>query len=87
MTNSEKLLKIISEKGLKLKFIADKLELSSYGLSLKINNKNEFKTSEVATLCEILDITSLKDKESIFFAHKDDLKSSKNIEGNDGNHE
>lgn len=76
MTNSKALLELISNKGLKLKFVAEYLGLSSYGLTLKINNKNEFKTSEVATLCELLGITSLKEKEEIFFAQKDDLKSS-----------
>ena len=76
MTNSKALLELISNKGLKLKFVAEYLGLSSYGLTLKINNKNEFRTSEVATLCELLGITSLKEKEEIFFAQKDDLKSS-----------
>lgn len=77
MTNSKELMNLIKERGLKLKYVAEALGLTSYGLSLKINNKNEFKTSEVATLCEILGITSLREKEKIFFAHKDDCKSAK----------
>ena len=77
MTNSKELMNLIKERGLKLKYVAEALGLTSYGLSLKINNKNEFKTSEVATLCEILGITSLREKEKIFFAHKDDCKSTK----------
>lgn len=76
MTNSKELMNLIKERGLKLKYVAEALGLTSYGLSLKINNKNEFKTSEVATLCEILGITSLREKEKIFFAHKDDCKST-----------
>lgn len=76
VTNSKELMKLIEDRGLKLKFVAEKLGLSSYGLSLKINNKSEFKTSEVATLCELLEITSLREKERIFFAHKDDCKST-----------
>lgn len=79
MTNSEELMKLIEDRGLKLKFVAEKLGLSSYGLSLKISNKNEFKTSEVSALCELLDITSLREKERIFFAHKDDCKSTKSL--------
>lgn len=79
MTNSEELMKLIEERGLKLKFVAEKLGLSSYGLSLKISNKNEFKTSEVSALCEFLDITSLREKERIFFVHKDDCKSTKSL--------
>ena len=77
MTNSKELMNLIKERGLKLKYVAEALGLTSYGLSLKINNKNEFKTSEVATLCEILGITSLREKEKIFFAHKDDCKTTK----------
>lgn len=77
MTNSKELMNLIKERGLKLKYVAEALGLTSYGLSLKINNKNEFKTSEVATLCEILGITSLREKEKIFFARKDDCKLTK----------
>ncbi len=68
MTNSKLLRELIDEKGYKLKYVAEKLGLSSYGFQLKIDNKQEFKTSEVAVLCDILDITSLKKKEEIFFA-------------------
>lgn len=68
VTNSKLLREIIDEKGYKLKYIAEKLGLSPYGLQLKIDNKQEFKTSEVAVLCDILEITSLKKKEEIFFA-------------------
>lgn len=77
MTNTDLLKKIIHDKGYKLKFVADYLGLSPYGLNLKMTNKREFKTSEVAALCELLEITSLEMKEEIFFATKDDLKSSK----------
>lgn len=72
MTNSKELMKLIHDQGLKLKFVAEKLGLSPYGLNLKISNKNEFKTSEVAALCELLGITSLREKEKIFFVQKDD---------------
>lgn len=68
MTNSKLLRALIDEKGLKLKYVAEKLGLSPYGLQLKIDNRQEFKTSEVAVLCDVLEITSLKKKEEIFFA-------------------
>ncbi|MFR8034629.1 MAG: DUF739 family protein [Lachnospiraceae bacterium] len=70
MTDSKELMSLINKRGLKLKFVAERLGLSSYGLSLKINNKHEFKTSEVAMLCELLNITSLQEKERIFFSQK-----------------
>ena len=75
MTDSEELRKLIESKGLKMKYVADYLGLSAYGLQLKVDNRQEFKTSEVAALCELLEINSLMTKEKIFFAKKDDLKS------------
>lgn len=76
MTNSEALRELINAKGFKLKFVAEYLGLSPYGFNLKMQNKQEFKTSEVAALCELLEIGSLEEKERIFFAKKDDFKSS-----------
>lgn len=72
MTNSKRLRDLIEKRGLKLKYVAEYLGLSSYGLSLKIDNKQEFKTSEVAALCELLKIKSLEQKEAIFFSFQDD---------------
>lgn len=76
MTNSEALRELIKSKGFKLKHVAEYLGLSPYGFNLKLQNKKEFKTSEVAALCELLEIESLEEKERIFFAKKDDFKSS-----------
>lgn len=67
MTNSEELRRLIDQKGFKLKYVAEYLGLSPYGFNLKLNNKKEFKTSEVAALCEVLGIESLEEKERIFF--------------------
>lgn len=72
LTDSDALKSLIKSRGLKLKFVADHLGLTSYGFALKLNNKQEFKTSEVASLCELLEIKSLKEKESLFFKTKDD---------------
>lgn len=76
MTNSKALRCLIERNGLKMKYVADYLGLSSYGFQLKVDNRREFKTSEVAALCDLLKINSLEEKESIFFAYIDDLKSS-----------
>lgn len=67
MTDSNALRSLIENKGLKMKFVADYLGLSPYGFQLKVDNKKEFKTSEVAALCELLEIGSLVTKENIFF--------------------
>lgn len=75
MTDSRALKELIKSKGLKLKYVAEYLGLSSYGFSKKLNNEQEFKTSEVAALCELLEIKNLEEKEAIFFRIKDDYKS------------
>lgn len=77
MTNSKLLRALIDSKGLKLKYVAEQLGLSAYGFQNKVDNKTEFKSGEIATLCKLLEISSLKKKEEIFFAPEDDLKSSK----------
>lgn len=76
MTDSRALKELIKSKGLKLKYVAEYLGLSSYGFSKKLNNEQEFKTSEVAALCELLEIKDLEEKEAIFFRIKDNYKSS-----------
>ena len=68
MTNSKELRDLINKRGFELKFVAEYLGLSAYGLCLKIDNKSEFKTSEVAALCELLEIKSLDQREAIFFS-------------------
>ncbi len=67
LTNTELLRDKIKESGLKQGYIADKLNLSRFGLLKKINNESEFKAGEIQTLCEILQIKSLMEKEKIFF--------------------
>lgn len=79
MTNSIILKKLIESKGLKMKYVAQYLSLSRYGFSKKLNNEQEFKTSEVAKLCELLEITDLEEKEKIFFMNLDDLKSTRSL--------
>jgi hypothetical protein len=68
MTNTDAVRQLIKEKGLKYGFVASELGITTYGLQLKINNKNEFKSGEIARMCATLGITSLEEKERIFFA-------------------
>lgn len=72
MTDTQELRRLISESGLKYKFIAEKLGLSTTGLQKKINNLVEFKPSEINVLCDILRITSLQQKNNLFFKVKVD---------------
>ena len=68
MTNSELLKKAIEESGLKVGFIADFVGISRQLLWKKINNLTPFNQYEIDKMCDVLKITSLRQKESIFFA-------------------
>ncbi len=68
MTNTEKLKHIISESGYKLDYLAEKCGISRQSLTNKIVNRNLFTAKEIDILCEELKISSLVEKESIFFA-------------------
>lgn len=68
MTDSDRLNKAIEDSGLKISGILEKMGLKSYGtLKAKIENKQEFKASEIKKLCEILHFDS-KQMNEIFFA-------------------
>ena len=67
MTNTNLFKKKMKDKGLKQMYIAEKIGITSYSLSLKINNKNDFKSKEIQKICEILSINTLEEKEKIFF--------------------
>ncbi len=65
MTATNKLRSLIVEKGLTQGDVASKLGISPQSFSYKLNNKIEFKASEIEALCTLL---SISDKDSIFFA-------------------
>ena len=71
MTNKDLLEKYIDKSGYKKSFIAKKLGITSYGFLLKINNKSEFKATEIETLCTLLNI-SVAERMAIFFAKRVD---------------
>ena len=68
MTNTTLLMEYIEKSGYKMSFIAKQLGITAYGFSLKVNNKSEFKASEMTILCNLLKINA-KDKDAIFFAN------------------
>ena len=68
MTNTSLLMQYIDKSGYKMSFIAKQLGLTAYGFSLKVNNKSEFKASEMTILSKLLKI-SARDKDAIFFAN------------------
>ena len=67
MTNSELLTSIINEKGIKLSFLKDALNISYPTLKRKINKQSPFTAEEIDIICDKLNITSLKLKNDIFF--------------------
>jgi hypothetical protein len=68
MTNTDLLKEKIEKSGLKIGFIADFVGISRQLLWKKINNLTPFNQYEIDKMCEVLRITSLKEKEAIFFA-------------------
>ena len=67
MTNTEMLKQKIALSGYKLEFIAKQIGITRQALSKKINNRSEFDQGEILKLCDVLKITSLREKEELFF--------------------
>lgn len=67
MTDSRQLRRRIEESGYKYKFLARRLGISPCSLQLKLDNKREFRVSELEELALILGLT-LREKDAIFFA-------------------
>ena len=68
MTDTKKLNQYIEASGLKKSHIAKVLGMADSTLSRKIANQMDFKASEIDALCRLLGVTSLEEKEAIFFA-------------------
>jgi hypothetical protein len=68
MNNTELLEAKIRESGKKKSYLAEKIGLSYAGFRNCVKNKAEFKASQIEQLCEELNITSLKERQDIFFA-------------------
>lgn len=67
MVDSKLLNQKIEDSGLKKSYIATQIGVTRAGFYNKLNNRSEFTTGEVSTLCKLLSITKLSEKESIFF--------------------
>lgn len=75
MTDTIRLRELIDSKGLKLKWIAEQMDLTPYGLAKKISNENEFRASEIQKLCDLLCVSDTDEKERLFFAQKGEFNS------------
>ena len=70
MTNWELLDKKIEESGLRRAFIYERLGITRSAWSHKRSGRTDFTASQIQTLCEVLHITRLSEKEQIFFARQ-----------------
>ena len=70
MTNSALLNAYIENSGLKKYKIANSLGITREALWRKVNNRQQFKASEISILCSLLKINKACDKELVFFAQK-----------------
>lgn len=68
MTNTALLEQAIKDSGLKKAFLAEKVGLTPAGFYNCVNNKAEFRASQINILCDVLGIESLERKEAIFFS-------------------
>lgn len=66
MTNTKKLRALILERGFIQEQVAAHLGITTTSLNYKINNKREFKASEIHALIELLEIKD-EDVNGIFF--------------------
>ena len=67
MTNGKLLKEIAKAKQITLQQLAEALGLTRQGLSKKIENRSEFRVSEVSKLSELLGLSE-QQKQEIFFA-------------------
>lgn len=67
MTNTAKLKAVIVEKGMLQEQVAMQLGMTSATFNYKVNNKTEFKASEIKKLSKILKLTD-DEVIAIFFA-------------------
>ena len=68
LTNRKLLERKIAESGKKKGYLAEKCGLSRTGFLNCIKGDALFNTSHIKILCDELNITSLNERESIFFA-------------------
>ncbi len=68
MTDTKKLKDKIKKSGKKKGYLAAVLGVSRTTFYNLINNKAEFKASQIDILCEELGITTLTERKEIFFA-------------------
>lgn len=68
MVDTKKLEQMIRKSGLKKGYLAEQLGVSRATFCALLNNRTEFRASQIRTLCEILGIHDDETLRVIFFA-------------------
>lgn len=68
MTNVKLLEEKIQQSGLKKGFIAEKIGVTPNTFTALLNNKTEFKVSQIRAICQVLNICDDAEIKAIFFA-------------------
>ena len=68
MVNTTLLKEKVKASGYRTGWIAEQLGITRSSWSYKLNGQRGFTTEEVKLLCKLLKITSLREREDIFFA-------------------
>lgn len=68
MVDTKKLEQLIRKSGLKKGYLAEQLGISRGTFCALLNNRTEFRVSQIRTLCEILGIHDDETLRAIFFA-------------------
>lgn len=69
LVNTPYLEEKIKKSGKKKSFLAEKIGCSRSYFFRKLNNQVDFELNEVSVLCKELNISTLSEKEKIFFTH------------------
>lgn len=72
MVNTDRLVRLIRDSGLKKGFVASELGLTCQGLANKLAGARAFKVEEAQTLARLLSLTP-EQRDEIFFAREGDF--------------
>ncbi len=68
MTNTKLLNQRIMNSGLKKKYLASRIGITTQSLTYKIENVRDFKAGEINTLSKLLGVETPEEREALFFA-------------------
>lgn len=69
MTNTVLFRETVAKSGMKYKHLAQSIGITPFGLQKKIDNRSEFKASEIYKLSDVLNLSEF-DRNAIFFDQK-----------------